>query len=48
VSIKSIQRDLQKCITWPKKFRKGRQEWEKAYVNSCLPPQKLNIPMKTR
>ncbi len=30
VSIKSTQRDLQKCITWPKEFEKGRQEWEKA------------------
>jgi hypothetical protein len=24
VSVKSTQGDLQKCITWPKKFGKGR------------------------
>ncbi len=36
------------CVTWPKKSRKGRQEWEKACVNSGLPTQKLNTPMKTR
>jgi hypothetical protein len=48
VSIKSIQSNLQKCITWPKKSRKGRHEWNKACSDSNLPPRKLNIPMKTR
>jgi hypothetical protein len=36
VSIKSVQIDLQKCITWPKKSIKGRQEWMKAFVNVDL------------
>ncbi len=40
VSIKSVQRDLHKCITWPKKSSK----WEKACENSSLFPQKLNTP----
>jgi hypothetical protein len=48
VLIKSIQGDLQKCITWPKKYGKGRQEWEKAHVKSSLPPQKLNTLVKIR
>jgi hypothetical protein len=48
VSIKYVQKDLQKCITWPKKSRKGRQKWEKACVNLGLSSQKLNTPMKTR
>jgi hypothetical protein len=30
--IKFVQAYLQKCIAWPKKFRKGRYEWNKAYV----------------
>ncbi len=34
VLIKDAQGDLQKCITWPKEFGKGRQEWEKTCVNS--------------
>jgi len=25
ISIKSIEFDLQKCITWPKKSKKGKQ-----------------------
>jgi hypothetical protein len=33
---------------WPKKFGKGKQEWEKACIISSLPPRKLNIPMKIR
>ncbi len=48
VSIKSAQRDLQKCVTCSKKSRKGKQEWGKTCVNSGLPPRKLNTPMKTR
>jgi hypothetical protein len=43
VPIKTTRKDLQKFITWPKKSRKGRQEWEKACVNSGFPPRKLNI-----
>ncbi len=48
VSIKSIHAYLQKCITWPKKFRKGKQEWKKACVGIGICPQKLNTPMKTK
>jgi len=48
VLIKFAQGNLQKCIIWPIFFGKGRQKWEKACVNSGLPPWKLNIPMKTR
>jgi hypothetical protein len=29
LSIKVAQGDLLKCITWSKKSRKGRQQWEK-------------------
>jgi hypothetical protein len=43
VLIKFAQSDLQKCITWPKFFGKGRQEWNKACSKSNLPPRKLNI-----
>ncbi len=48
ISIKSTNSYLQKCITWPKKLGKGRQEWNKACSNSNLPPRKLNTPVKTR
>ncbi len=48
VFVKVAQRDLRKCITWPKNLGKGRQEWEKACTNSSLPPRKLNTPKKTR
>ncbi len=33
VSIKITQFDLQKCVTLLKKSRKGKQEWNKAYVD---------------
>ncbi len=33
LSIKVIQSNLQKCITWPKKSRKGKQRWNKACMN---------------
>jgi len=29
-SVKDVQTSLQKVITWTKKSRKGRHEWEKA------------------
>jgi hypothetical protein len=48
VSIKFVQIDLQKCITWPKKSRKGKQEWMKAYITICIGLGKLNTPVKTR
>jgi hypothetical protein len=37
-----------KKITWTKKFGKGRQEWEKVYVESGLLPHKLKTRVKTR
>jgi hypothetical protein len=42
ISIKPIQTDLQKCITWLKKSGKGRQEWNKACVETGIHPKKLN------
>jgi hypothetical protein len=42
VFVKSTQADLQKCITWPKKSRKGMQEWNKACVKTSIRPKKLN------
>jgi len=48
VFVKYVQTDLQKCITWPKKSRKGRQEWNKAYVKIGIHPKKLNTLMKTK
>jgi len=48
VSIKSTQANLQKCIIWPKKSRKRRQEWNKACVETSIRPRKLNTPMKTK
>jgi hypothetical protein len=33
VSIKSAQFDIHKCITWPKKSRKGRQKWMKVCID---------------
>ncbi len=47
-SIKSVQVDLQKCITWPKKFGKGRQEWNKVCVETNIHPKKLNTLVKTK
>jgi hypothetical protein len=32
VSLKNVQISMQKIITWPKKFRKGKQKWK----NSCI------------
>ncbi len=47
VSIKVAQGDLQKCITWLNFFGKGKEEWEKACVNSSFPQKKLNTQVKT-
>jgi hypothetical protein len=35
-------------LTWTKNSSKGRQEWEKACVESGLWPHQLQTPMKTR
>jgi hypothetical protein len=47
ISIKSTQSNLQKCITWPKKFGKGRYKGIKSCIESEICPRKLNTPMKT-
>jgi len=48
LSVKIAQFDPYKCITWPKKLRKGRQEWNKACGDLNSPQRKLNILVKTR
>jgi hypothetical protein len=48
VSIKSTQNKFIECITWTKRSKKGKQEWEKACANLGLHLQKLNTPMKRR
>jgi hypothetical protein len=39
VSTKYTHIDLQKCITWPKKSKKGRKKLNKACLDSNLPPR---------
>jgi hypothetical protein len=46
--VKDAEATLQKTITWTKKARKGRLEWERACVDSGLRFQKLKTPVKTR
>jgi hypothetical protein len=46
VSIKVVQSNLQECITWPKKSRNNKQEWNKAYIGSGICPRKLNTLVK--
>jgi hypothetical protein len=46
VFIRSTQIDLYKCITWPKKIGKGRQEWNTTYVEINIHLRKLSTPMK--
>jgi hypothetical protein len=48
ISIKLAQSDLQKCITWPKKSTKGKQEWTKACNDSRIRLRKLNTLVQTR
>ncbi len=48
VCVKCVQVDLQKCISWHKKSGKGKQEWNKAYVETGICPRKLNTLMKTK
>jgi hypothetical protein len=40
--------DLQKCITWLKKFGEGHQEWSRACIEVGLKPKKLNTLVKTK
>jgi hypothetical protein len=37
-----------KCITWPKKYGKGRQEWYQTCLNLSIHLRKLNTLMKTK
>jgi hypothetical protein len=39
---------LWKCIIWPKKFRKGKHEWNKACIEIGIWRKKLNTPIKTK
>jgi hypothetical protein len=48
VFIKANKANLQKNITWPKKFGRGRQELTKACVDFGIHPRKLNTLVKTR
>ncbi len=48
ISIKSTQFDLQKCMTWLKKYGKGRHEWNKVCIDFGIRLRKLNTPIKTR
>lgn len=36
ISIKFVQAFLRKCIIWPKKFEKGRHEWNEACVKTGI------------
>jgi hypothetical protein len=46
-SIKATQSNSRKCITWPKKSRKGKQRWNKDCMNSKIFERKLNTQIKT-
>jgi hypothetical protein len=46
VNVAKMQNDLQKTITWMKKLRKGRQDWEFASKEIGLRPWKLKTPIK--
>ncbi len=48
MSIKNVQYDIHKCITWSKKFGKGRLEWNKACMDARICPKKLNTLIKTK
>jgi hypothetical protein len=47
VSLKDDQTSLQKMIIWTKKSSKGRQEWDKVYIEIGLLTRKLKTLMKT-
>ncbi len=48
VFIKSTQANFPKCITWPKKFGEGCQEWNIACIKASLKFRKLNTLVKTK
>jgi hypothetical protein len=47
MSIKNAQSNIQKCITWLKKFGKGKQEWNKECMDARIDPRKLNTLVNT-
>jgi hypothetical protein len=46
VSLKDARKVLQKMITWIKKFRTGKQEWDKACTEVGLLTQRLKTLVK--
>jgi hypothetical protein len=36
VNVKQIQVGLQNTITWTKKFKEGKQQWEHSYFESGM------------
>jgi len=48
VSIKFVQTNIQKCITWFLKMTKGKRAWEKTWIDCRLRPIKLNMWVKTK
>jgi hypothetical protein len=46
--VKGAKANTQKCNTWPKTFRKGRQAWGQACIDSRLRPKKLSTHMKIK
>jgi hypothetical protein len=48
IFVKSTEFDIQKCVTWPRKSGKGRQEWSNACTDMEFQPRKLNTLVKTR
>jgi hypothetical protein len=48
VSVKTIQTNLWKSITWPNFFGKGNQKWTKACVDFGIHHRKFNTLVKTR
>lgn len=43
VYVKSIQSNLQKCITWIKKLKKGKQEWNKVCEDFNICPRNKTL-----
>jgi hypothetical protein len=47
VNVKDAHVALQNIITWTKKSRKGRHEWEKSCIECEMPLRKLKTLVKT-
>ncbi len=49
MSVKDARATLQMTIAWMKKKTKNeKQEWENAYIEIGMAPQKLKTPIKTK